>query len=432
MSDYKEVYPLDISPQGDTVKEAVLKNRDEIKNIGNEIGLMSSGGGSGFRNRVLAGKTSNGQFNYLTGNGLSITIDGSTVPVLVTFANGFNDKGAIDYLATITTKVSAWSVPSQNTSYLYIERSNLGGLSYDSTTIKPVSSNTIPIEATTGACYYNTLEQKMYQYNGLEWQNKQIVFVASVTTNGTNVKTIAYWESDDNSFIPKRSITTDMYKAQSVDTSALSDNSVTADKLSANSVTSDKLSVNSVTADKLGEDVTKVINNVLDKAWPVGAIYTSTVPTNPNTLFGFGMWEYIEQGRVLLSQGSSYAAGSTGGEALHTLTTQEMPSHNHGGNTSYGGEHTHTGTTQTAGAHTHQGSFYSTPADGSNPGITATSGKVANYTSAVNINSNGAHNHTFTTSSNGTHTHTIDADGGGQAHNNMQPYLSVYMWKRTA
>lgn len=412
MSDYKEVYPLDISPQGDTVKEAVLKNRDEIKNIGKEIGLMSSGGGSGFRNRVLAGKTSNGQFNYLTGNGLSITIDGSTVPVLVTFANGFNDKGAIDYLATITTKVSAWSVPSYNTSYLYVERSNLGGLSYDSTTIKPVSSNTIPIEATTGACYYNTLEQKMYKYNGVEWQDKQIVFVASVTTNGTDVETIAYWESDDNSFIPKHSITTDMYKAQSVDTSALSDNSVTADKL--------------------GEDVTAVINNVLDKAWPVGAIYTSTVPTNPNTLFGFGMWEYIEQGRVLLSQGSSYPVGSTGGSATHTLSVSEMPSHDHGGTVSSGGSHNHNGTTDTNGNHTHTlhkgnngsgGAYFS---QGQVYGLNSGTVSPPDYA--------GQHNHTFTTSSNGTHTHTISISntGGGSAHNNMQPYLSVYMWKRTA
>ena len=429
MSDYKELYPLDISPQGDTVKEAVLKNRDEIKNIGKEIGLMSSGGGSGFRNRVLAGKTSNGQFNYLTGNGLSITIDGSTVPVLVTFANGFNDKGAIDYLATITTKVSAWSVPSYNTSYLYVERSNLGGLSYDSTTIKPVSSNTIPIEATTGACYYNTLEQKMYKYNGVEWQDKQIVFVASVTTNGTDVETIAYWESDDNSFIPKHSITTDMYKEQSVDTSALGDNSVTADKLSDNSVTADKLSDNSVTADKLGEDVTAVINNVLDKAWPVGAIYTSTVPTNPNTLFGFGMWEYIEQGRVLLSQGSSYAAGSTGGEALHTLTTDEIPSHNHASTTSSEGGHTHTGTTSSNGNHSH-----TIPLSN---GANGSGARYPNYSSdlmgPITTSTTGAHNHTFTTSSDGTHTHTISISntGGGSAHNNMQPYLSVYMWKRT-
>lgn len=425
MSDYKEVYPLDISPQGDTVKEAVLKNRDEIKNIGKEIGLMSSGGGSGFRNRVLAGKTSNGQFNYLTGNGLSITIDGSTVPVLVTFANGFNDKGAIDYLATITTKVSAWSVPSYNTSYLYIERSNLGGLSYDSTTIKPVSSNTIPIEATTGACYYNTLEQKMYKYNGVEWQDKQIVFVASVTTNGTDVETIAYWESDDNSFIPKHSITTDMYKEQSVDTSALGDNSVTADKLSDNSVT----------ADKLGEDVTKVINNVLDKAWPVGAIYCSTVATNPHDLFGFGTWEYIEPGRVLLSQGDKYSAGSTGGAETHTLTTDEMPSHNHYSNTESSGGHNHN-----RGDMNITGAFWATV--GANNGADRAFSMVGvgqGYTAWGNSSNdsrlfdfNAANSWTGSTNWTGDHTHPIKTDGGSQPHNNMQPYLSVYMWKRTA
>lgn len=65
--------------------------------------------------------------------------------------------------------------------------------------------------------------------------------------------------------------------------------------------------------------------DTLKKVYPVGSIYMSTVSTNPATLFGFGTWEAMPAGRVLLAQGKSswgttYNAGSTGGEATHTLT----------------------------------------------------------------------------------------------------------------
>ena len=58
-------------------------------------------------------------------------------------------------------------------------------------------------------------------------------------------------------------------------------------------------------------------------AYPVGSIYMSANATNPGTLFG-GTWSQI-QGRFLLAADGSHAAGSTGGEATHTLTQAEMP-----------------------------------------------------------------------------------------------------------
>lgn len=121
--------------------------------------------------------------------------------------------------------------------------------------------------------------------------------------------------------------------------------------------------------------------------YPVGSIYMSVNGTNPGTLFG-GAWEQL-QNRFLLAAGSSYAAGSTGGEATHTLTTNEMPAHTHksgnnAGHYAFGGGSTATG-----------------PASGS-----------GYATSLSSIDSGSA--------------------GGGQAHNNMPPYLAVYMWKRTA
>ena len=77
--------------------------------------------------------------------------------------------------------------------------------------------------------------------------------------------------------------------------------------------------------------------DTLKKVYPVGSIYMSTVSTNPATLFGFGTWEAMPAGRVLLAQGKSswgttYNAGSTGGEATHRLTVGELPTHSHTGN----------------------------------------------------------------------------------------------------
>ena len=74
--------------------------------------------------------------------------------------------------------------------------------------------------------------------------------------------------------------------------------------------------------------------DTMKKIYPVGSIYMSTVSTNPATLFGFGTWEAMPAGRVLLAQGKSswgttYNAGSTGGEATHQLTVGELPTHNH-------------------------------------------------------------------------------------------------------
>ena len=114
-------------------------------------------------------------------------------------------------------------------------------------------------------------------------------------------------------------------------------------------------------------------------AYPVGAIYISTVSTSPASLFG-GTWEQITN-RFLLGAGDTYSAGSTGGEAEHTLTIDEMPSHSHG---------------------------YSRSGRDSGTDWIGQSG----VGEVVDRNT--------------------DSAGGGQAHNNMPPYLAVYMWQRVA
>ena len=212
---YKEKYPLDITPQGDTVPESIKKNRDELLNIAQQMELKAGGGGTGggggggLRNRVLSGKVSNGEFSFLTGDNLSVMIDGSQTPVLVSFADGFNDYGAIDYIQTINRKQSAWSLPANSTSYLYIERSASGGLTYGSTTLEPLRQPNAP-EAATDKMYYNTTSEKMNVYTGTYWKSILRVVVAIAVTDATRVKSIKYYDPTINTatdaVIGKRSV----------------------------------------------------------------------------------------------------------------------------------------------------------------------------------------------------------------------------------
>lgn len=125
---------------------------------------------------------------------------------------------------------------------------------------------------------------------------------------------------------------------------------------------------------------------ILEAVYPVGSIYMSVNSTSPATLFG-GTWKAI-QGKFLLgAYGNTYKAGSTGGEATHTLTISEMPNHKHSiWFPNDGGE---------------QGAEIGYPDTGSKNTYYAEASKTS-----------------------GT--------GGGAAHNNMPPYLAVYIWKRTA
>lgn len=189
---YTEKYPLDPTPQGDSTKEAVLKNREEIKTIGNALSAQSKGDGSGLRQRILYGKNSGGKYSFLSGDGLSVIIDGSVIPVVLTLADGFDENGAKDYVETINKKISAWTLPINAISYLFVERNNAGALSYGSVTTKPVFSASLPSGVATNTHVFNTLEQKMYMYNGTEWKNVVRVFAAAVTTNATSVTKIEY------------------------------------------------------------------------------------------------------------------------------------------------------------------------------------------------------------------------------------------------
>ena len=152
--------------------------------------------------------------------------------------------------------------------------------------------------------------------------------------------------------------------------------------------------------------------DTMKKIYPVGSIYISTVSTNPSELFGFGTWEAMPAGRVLLAQGKvetenythNFVAGETGGEFVHQLTVGELPAHNH------------TASTNTTGNHTHKYGGTSIYCDAYQRQDLPTS----------------ADKKSWFTSEEGNHSHTviINNTGSGTAHNNLQPYVSCYIWKR--
>ena len=127
----------------------------------------------------------------------------------------------------------------------------------------------------------------------------------------------------------------------------------------------------------------KCLVPIVDLIYPVGSIYMSVNSASPSDLFG-GTWERI-QDRFLLASGSTYSAGSIGGEDSHTLTIDEMPMHSH------------------------------------------------DITGSVSVKqlSN------FIPNTKGMDWYLYYGDdssgetGGSQPHNNMPPYLAVNVWKRT-
>lgn len=130
------------------------------------------------------------------------------------------------------------------------------------------------------------------------------------------------------------------------------------------------------------------IGNLL---FPVGCIYTSTSSTNPGTSLGFGTWTAFGAGRVLVGNGTSdqaFTAGTTGGESNHVLTQTEMPSHTH------------------------------TATGSSTDVLFNVSGTAVKFAGGASGLGHGAV--------------TVSSTGSDGAHNNLQPYVVVYFWQRTA
>jgi len=135
----------------------------------------------------------------------------------------------------------------------------------------------------------------------------------------------------------------------------------------------------------VGDDLS---DNAMSKIYPIGSVYISVVDTNPATLFGFGTWVRIAEGQMLIGQKSTDTdfdtPEETGGAKTHTMTVDEMPAHSH-----------------------------------VEKGELATNLAGGNYV----ITSNG-------TSNQNTVSSTAET-GGGQAHSILNPYCTVFIWKRT-
>lgn len=146
-------------------------------------------------------------------------------------------------------------------------------------------------------------------------------------------------------------------------------------------------------ADELKATAERLLSK-LDSTHPVGSWYWSDDPISPAELFG-GTWEQVFN-RTLVGAGDIYAVGEMGGEATHTLTVDEMPSHTHNMRYSY----------DSSSKQWLEGYLYM-PEKADDAYSTSASGD-----SNTNV--------------------TIQSTGGGKAHNNMQPYYATYMWKRIA
>ena len=154
--------------------------------------------------------------------------------------------------------------------------------------------------------------------------------------------------------------------------------------------------VNATNLNKMDVGIANAVkkSDLLNLIYPVGSIYISVNSTNPANLFG-GTWEQIKD-RFLLACGSTYNAGATGGEATHRLTQDEMPNHKHA---------------RIMGLSDSQVLHFVSSA-----GKTSLQASVITNTGNTNADFDGEASTSYT--------------GGGQAHNNMPPYLAVFMWKR--
>ncbi len=150
---------------------------------------------------------------------------------------------------------------------------------------------------------------------------------------------------------------------------------------------------------------------IVDSIYPVGSIYMSVNATSPATLFG-GTWTQLKD-RFLLGAGSTYGNGTTGGEASHKLSVNEMPSHAHD--------------TPFFNNMTNNGEMVSDFEGVFGKGMTASAAKSLTGKSVIEMwwkeQTNNAEGNEY--------SYLTASKGGSVAHNNMPPYLAVYMWKRT-
>lgn len=163
--------------------------------------------------------------------------------------------------------------------------------------------------------------------------------------------------------------------------------------------------------DAKASNYVKVVREMIDKAileriYPVGTVITRYDDSDPSETIG-GTWERFAEGRMVLGAEENAEAGTTGGSKTITLTERQLPSHSH------------SGTTDSAGGQDISLRGYGATLASGNVGWRFGSGGSS---SANGIASLPSHTHEFTT----------DKTGSGESVNIMPPYVTAFLWRRTA
>ena len=356
----------------------------------------------------------------ISGGGYSGTASSLTTGFLnssgtITFTATVTDsRGRVSDAKTVSISVIAYSAPSFS-SYQSQRATSNGTANDDGTFVRGLLSYSF-----ASCSSKNTVTRKTeYRKSGTaEWTNANVSFSSGTafTFGGGSISTETSYEI--------RYTITDAFSSISV-VDVVSTAAVVMDfKSGGKGVAVGKVSETDNCFEVSEKWDVKVYGKLLKKfimeqMYPVGSIYMSVSSTNPSTYFG-GTWTAWGTGRVPVgvnANDTNFATvEKTGGAATVILTTAQMPSHTHAKGTL---------ATNETGSHTHNLKNQKTTwgaSSGNKVIIDATSG----YTAITNK----------ATTSAGAHSHTISGStasaGSGSAHNNLQPYITCYMWKRTA
>lgn len=153
-------------------------------------------------------------------------------------------------------------------------------------------------------------------------------------------------------------------------------------------VDTENIADGAVTGGKIADSTVTSQNIDWATLYPVNSLFFTATNIHPSTFMPGTQWELYAQGRTIVGYDNSdsdfNAGGKTGGEKTHTLTETEMPSHTH--NLKLG-----------------EGSI---------------SGNTINYPGS--------------SSTYYSYNNIVQKTGGSEAHNNMPPYIVVYIWRRIA
>lgn len=359
----------------------------------------------------------------ITGGGYTSTASSFTTGFLnssgsIKFTATVTDsRGRVSAAATVTISVTAYSPPSFS-SYLSQRCLSNGTIDDDGTYIRGLVSY-----AYSSCSSKNTISRATYYKRASDtaWTNASIAFSSGTafTFGGGNIST-------ETSYDVKYTLT-DAFTTISIQ-DIVSTASVVMDfKQGGKGVAVGKVSEVDK-AFEVAEDwdvrvygklLKDYIKSLVGEMYPVGSIYMSVKNTNPSTYFG-GTWVAWGAGRVPVGVNTSDSNFSTvektGGASTVTLTASQMPSHTH----------TFTGSSATTSSASHSHTIPNTVGNNSGSGTKCETWSNASDSGRTLTSSSNSHTHTVTAK--GTNAKT----GGGGAHTNLQPYITCYMWKRTA